>query len=87
MDAPPNLSRFACAIVTNVRSEGECIELLNSITWNYEAASGYGRVLVSAISTSLTVAFGGLASTWGHGGAALGKSSSSQPNPTHYLTP
>ena len=45
--ARPNLSRFLCAMVSNVPTQDKALELLNGINYNYEIASYYERVLVS----------------------------------------
>ncbi len=42
-----DLNEHLCALVSNVQTQERCLELLNGISYNYDVATYYGRILVS----------------------------------------
>ena len=46
------LKKYLCAIVSNVQTQDRCLELLNGISYNYEIATYYERVLVRPFACS-----------------------------------
>lgn len=51
-----SLDRYLCAFVSNVPTQDKCIELLNGISYNYEIATYYERILVSGwVSKAVSV--------------------------------
>lgn len=47
---PGPLDGFSCAIVKNIHVKDTCLELLNGISYNYELAERFDRVVVGLFS-------------------------------------